>query len=104
MNMKCFICKQKGHLARSCPEARKKPAWMVVLEDTGPVDEVEELDPWMRTVTARKESSEKTTNTGGPSYKVDVVVEGVKTRDFLRCPWYSRNSCLQLGGSRVGHM
>ena len=37
----------------------------------------------MRTVTARKESSEETTNTRGPSYKVNVVVEGVKTRGFL---------------------
>ena len=33
MSVKCFICKQKEHLARFCPEARKKP---VVLEDTGP--------------------------------------------------------------------
>ena len=53
MSVKCFICKHKEHLARSCPEARKKP---VALEDTRPdtpdaveqrVDEVKELDPWM---------------------------------------------------------
>ena len=30
--VKCFICKQKGHMAKSCPEARKNPARMVVLE------------------------------------------------------------------------
>ena len=34
--VKCFICKQKGHMAKSCPEARKNPARMVVLEGSGP--------------------------------------------------------------------
>ena len=34
--VKCFICIQKGHMAKSCPEARKNPAQMVVLEGSGP--------------------------------------------------------------------
>ena len=46
-------------------------------------DDVEKLDPWMRTITARKENNEGTANTEGPSFKVNVVVEGVKTRGFL---------------------
>ena len=31
----------------------------------------------------KKEKSEGASDTGGPSYKVNVVVEGVKTRGFL---------------------
>ena len=73
---------------------------MVVLEGSGPdtsvaarqpsdntveqqPDDVEKLDPWMRTVTATKESNQGAANTRGPSYKINVVVEGVKTRGFL---------------------
>ena len=36
----------------------------------------------MWTVTTSKESDEGTVNTRGPSYKVNIVVEGVKTRGF----------------------
>ena len=89
--VKCYICKQKGHMAKSCLETKKNPARMVVLDssesttDAGkqqPVD-VDKLDPWMRTVMAEKEKSEGASDTRGPSYKVNVVVEGVKTRGFL---------------------
>ena len=90
--VKCFICKQKGHMAKSCPEARKNPARMVVLKGTGSTtsdaveqqpDDVNKPDPWMRTVIARKEKNKETANFRGPSYKVNLVVEGVKTRGFL---------------------
>ena len=37
----------------------------------------------MRTVTTSKETNEGTVNARGPSYKVNIVVEGVKTRGFL---------------------
>ena len=33
--------------------------------------------------TARKEKNEETANTRGPSYKVTLVIEGVKMRGFL---------------------
>ena len=98
--VKCFICEQKGYMAKSCSEARKNLARIVVLEGSGPdisdatgqpsdntveqqPDDVEKLDPWMRTVTATKESNEGAANTRGASYKINVVVEGVKTRGFL---------------------
>ena len=87
-------------MAKSFLEARKNQAQMVVLEGSGPdtsdavgqpsdnaveqqLEDVEKLDPWMRTVTARKESNEGAANTRGPSYKINVVVKGVKTRGFL---------------------
>ena len=50
--VKCYICKQKGH-SKSCPETKKNPARIVVLDssesttDAGkqqPVD-VDKLDP-----------------------------------------------------------
>ena len=44
---------------------------------------MEKLDPWMRTVTTSKESKEGTVNARRPSYKVNIVVKGVKTRGFL---------------------
>ena len=61
--VKCYICKQKAHMAKSCAEIKKNHARMVVLDssesttDAGkqqPVD-VDKLDPWMRTVMAEKE-------------------------------------------------
>jgi len=82
--IKCFISKQKAHMAKSSPKARKNPARIVVLDssesttDAGkqqPVD-VDKLDPWMRTVTAEKENNEPAADTRGPSYKVNIVVEG----------------------------
>ena len=44
-------------------------------------DDVEKLDPCMRTV-ASKESNKGTVNAKGSSYKVNIVVKGVKTRGF----------------------
>ena len=92
MNMKgvrCFICKQKGHMAKLCPDSRKKTSFLVTLQgtETGATNEtvemVEEPDPWMRTLTVREQSSDEMANTRGPCYRVDLVVEGIKTRGFL---------------------
>ena len=41
-------------------------------------DNVEKLDPCMRKVTTCKESNEGKVSTREPSYKVSMVVEGVK--------------------------
>lgn len=88
----CFICKQKGHLAKCCPDGKKKPARRVDLEESvtstsesgnehnpRPI-KVEEPDPWLLIVKAGGRGNAEAANTRGPTYKVNLVVEEVKVR------------------------
>jgi len=73
----------------TCLNAKKKKSqFIIILQDTetsseGSTEKEQGSNPWMRTVTVSKEDSEERANTRNPSYKVDVVVQGVKTRGFL---------------------
>ena len=48
-------------------------------------DTIEQQDLWLRTVTAKTDQQEKETTVAarGPTYKVDIVVDGVGTRALL---------------------
>ena len=48
----------------------------------------------MRTITARKESNEGAANTRGTSYKINVVVKGMKTGGYLALD--AQVSCKEL--------
>ena len=73
--------KAKGHLAKDCPEVTKKSGANVIeLEPTLEVNK-EFVDPWMRTMSA---GTVKDINVvEGPTYKVDIIVDSVKTRVLL---------------------
>ena len=63
-HVKCYNCHAKGHLSKSCPEAKKKPSHRVGVEESikdTPEQLVKEekgnsteRDPWMRNVSADK--------------------------------------------------
>ena len=77
--VKCFNCKKKGHLARSCPEPRRKDATRRI-NASETREEKDSQYPWIRTV---RESQPEPLAMRGPTYKVLVVVNGVKTRALL---------------------
>ena len=77
--VKCFNCKKKGHLARSCPEPRRKDATRRI-NASETQEEKDSQNPWIRTV---RESRPEPLAMRGPTYKVPVVVNGVKTRALL---------------------
>jgi len=82
-HIKCYKCKTKGHMAKNCPEVTQKPGANVIeSESTREVSE-EHADPWMRTVSAGTRIEVEEVRTRGPTYKVDIVVDGVKTRALL---------------------
>jgi len=97
---KCFKCQKKGHFAKECPEAKHKDPSRRVAESNAISDDVEdkevevteqssEPDPWLRTVTTDHISGDtdqlepSQVATRGPTYKVDLTVDGVCTRGLL---------------------
>ena len=69
-----------------CPEPKKKPANRILVEESEPEEQfvkrvLVEKDPWMCSVSASK--SEDKLNARGPTYKVDIDVNSIKTRGFL---------------------
>lgn len=84
---KCFNCYQKGHLARDCPEPRKKkPTHRIADGDQEEIDQGS--DPWICLVATSDHVPEEETDSGrlprrGPTYKVKVEIEGVRTRALL---------------------
>jgi len=108
MNLKHAKCQEKGHLAKSCPQGKKKGLKRMTtgesMVDEPPREEqpssgeesdqeiikesnrVKE-DPWLHTMTVGdrdvEASLEQSCAKRGPTYKVDLVVDDVKTRGFL---------------------
>ena len=82
-NLKCFKCQKEGHIARLCPEFR-----MISLEDCTslPSEKSSDTIPWIRVLTVSETTSKYEDNgakLSGPTYKIDIEVEGVKTRALL---------------------
>ena len=93
-DFRCFKCHQKGHLAKVCPNtSMPKRSRRVTTEraleeskDANPdvTNEVEYEELWARVVSASDQgNSPDRSPVVGPTYKVDVTIEGVKTRALL---------------------
>ena len=111
-NVKCFGCHQKGHVISDCPERKaKKPSRVIQTEQTivssaetsgvdlwnqPVVSSQTELpnsqetsgpqEPWMCVLTASTEDDSgdgQSAKLVGPTFKVSVDIEGVKTRALL---------------------
>ena len=83
--VKCYNCHKKGHLAKDCPIPRGQRTSSTRRIATGSGDTTEQQDLWLCTVTAKTEQQLKETTVAarGPTYKVDIVVDGVRTRALL---------------------
>ena len=82
---KCFNCSQRGHLAKDCTAPKKKSSSRRITdcqEESNPVS-----DPWICSVATTDDTLDATDSTKvsrrGPTYKVKVEVEGVRTRALL---------------------
>jgi len=110
MNMKgvkCFKCKQKGHLAKFCPGSKKPHCWVGLEESIVEIaeegdeeelttDKAEEPDPWLLSVTTGGKDNGGTHNTGGPTYKADIAVKEVKVRTTVHRSLWCERSYSQL--------
>ena len=84
-NVKCFKCHRKGHTAAKCPKSLSSGQSTRRITTTDE-DETEEM--WVRVgvVTTDKEAivdGLPDVSITGPTYKVDVTVEGLKTRALI---------------------
>ena len=79
-NVKCFKCQQKGHVAKDCPQAGNATRVIVADKETGSEEQC-----WIRVgvLTAEPDSEQTAVSTTGPTYKVDVIVEGLKSRALV---------------------
>ena len=88
-NVKCFGCHKKGHVVSECPDKKNRDSSRVIQADQDiPTITTETVtpDPWIRVLTATKEDNvadDKVIKLVGPTFKVDVEVEGVKTRALV---------------------
>ena len=86
-NVTCFNCREKGHMAATCPKAQiPKNVRMVTNQPKRETDT--EANPWTRVLTlkdtvAATQGSTLYARSVGPAYKVNITVEGIPTRAFL---------------------
>ena len=83
--VKCYSCHKKGHLANDCPIPRGQRTLSTRRIVTGSGGTIEQQDLWLCTVTAKREQQLKETTVAarGPTYTVDIVVDGIKTPALL---------------------
>ena len=72
--MKCFKCHQKGHVAKDCPQNANSARVIAVDQETTSDEEC-----WVRVrvLTTEEETEQNSVSNTGPTYKVNVVVEGL---------------------------
>ena len=82
-NIKYFGCYKKGHVVSECPNKNKESSRVIQADSATPTTSTETMagDPWIRVLTATKEDDvdDNAVKLVGPTFKVDVEVEGVKT-------------------------
>ena len=87
-NVKCFGCHKKGHMVSNCPKKKKEPTRMIQanIPTSTSNNTAMTTDPWIRVLSAI-DNSDANKDQGvplvGPAYKVNVVIEGVKTRALI---------------------
>ena len=88
--VKCFNCRKKGHIATNCPEPPRKNDKSSEstrrIESGKEIEAVENPNPWILAVTTEKETCQSTDGTlpqRGPTYKVVVEVDGIRTKALL---------------------
>lgn len=79
-NIKCFKCQQKGHVAKDCSQAGNSTRVIVADKEA-----VSDANCWVRVgvLTAEPDSEQTAVSITGPTYKLDVVVEGLKSRTLV---------------------
>ena len=79
-NVKCFKCHKKGHLAKNCLQEGNTTR-VIVIEREAASDE----ECWIRVgvLTAKSGSEQTAISNTGPTYKVDINVEGLKSRALV---------------------
>ena len=72
-------------MAKDCPIPRSQRATSIRRIASGSVDTTEQQDLWLHTVTVKtgQQLKEITVAARGPTYKVDIVVDGIKNRALL---------------------
>ena len=90
--VKCFNCRKKGHLVTNCPKPPRKNDKFTEstrrIESGKEIETVESPNPWILAVTTEEEAcqlklADKTLPRRGPTYKVVVEVDGIKTKALL---------------------
>ena len=88
-NVTCFNCREKGHMAASCPKAPiPKNVRMVTSQPDHEKETDAETNLWTRVLTLKdtaegKQDSTPDAKSVGPAYKINITVEGIPTRAFL---------------------
>jgi len=86
-NITCFNCHEKGHIASACPR-RQTPKNVHLVKGQQEKEPKEDTSLWTRVLTLKDTAlfPENTTHNDkivGPTYKVNITVEGIATRAFL---------------------
>ena len=83
--VKCYNCHKKEHLANGFPTPRGQRTSSTRRIATESGGTTEQQDLWLRTVTAKSDQQQKETTVAGrgPTYKVDIVVDRIKTQALL---------------------